>query len=89
MLEVLVNILHSQESMFSMNKEDTHISYLPLAHMFERVVQVRDLTETQSDVCLPRTCVEHSRGGVIGMCVGLCGLKSELFERTRHFHGLL
>lgn len=33
-------ILFFLQSGYVMNPSDTHVSYLPLAHMFERIVQV-------------------------------------------------
>ncbi|XP_019390233.1 PREDICTED: long-chain-fatty-acid--CoA ligase 1 isoform X2 [Crocodylus porosus] len=46
--------LKSTESAFSLNESETHISYLPLAHMFERMVQ----------------CVILCHGGRIGFFQG-------------------
>ena len=39
-LQCVMSNCDLQESMFESSPEDVHISYLPLAHMFERVCMV-------------------------------------------------
>ena len=70
-LQCVMSNCDLQESMFESSPEDVHISYLPLAHMFERVCMVCVYVCVYVYVCMC-VCVYVCMCVCVYVCMHVC-----------------